>query len=324
MSLDAFFRSCPNSSAVGASLFNDLREFLHNQAIQDDCRLSRPLACVTSGGTTVPLERKCVRYIDNFSAGTRGALSAERFLDAGYAVIFLSRTQSMQPFSLDIDWSSPGEQLASILENSQGGVVQVRRDKQEQLRKMLENLHKVQKNRTLMIIPFTTVFEYLRCLETIATAVGPYGEQAIFYLAAAVSDFYIPWGKLVEHKIQSSGGSLNLALEGVPKALGILRKSWAPRAFLVSFKLETDEELLFKKACGALEKYGVHAVVANILDTRKETVMIVSRNGGGTGFHADRIHRIPENAHIEDQLVSTIVERHRAFMAEQNNQLRES
>ena len=43
-------------------------------------RQVRPIVCVTSGGTTVPLERHCVRFIDNFSGGTRGALSAERFL----------------------------------------------------------------------------------------------------------------------------------------------------------------------------------------------------------------------------------------------------
>ena len=43
--------------------------------------LKRPMVCVTSGGTTVPLERRCVRFIDNFSGGTRGALSAERFLE---------------------------------------------------------------------------------------------------------------------------------------------------------------------------------------------------------------------------------------------------
>ena len=43
--------------------------------------LFRPIVCVTSGGTTVPLERHCVRFIDNFSGGTRGALSAENFLE---------------------------------------------------------------------------------------------------------------------------------------------------------------------------------------------------------------------------------------------------
>ena len=28
---------------------------------------------VTSGGTTLPLEQRCMRYIDNFSSGHRGA-----------------------------------------------------------------------------------------------------------------------------------------------------------------------------------------------------------------------------------------------------------
>lgn len=38
---------------------------------------TRPIALVTSGGTTVPLEKNTVRFIDNFSHGERGALSAE-------------------------------------------------------------------------------------------------------------------------------------------------------------------------------------------------------------------------------------------------------
>lgn len=52
-----------------------------------------------SGGTTVPLEHNTVRFVDNFSAGTRGAASAEYFLDNGYAVIFMYRQKSLEPFS---------------------------------------------------------------------------------------------------------------------------------------------------------------------------------------------------------------------------------
>lgn len=37
----------------------------------------RSVVLVTSGGTTVPLERKMIRFLDNFSAGSRGAISAE-------------------------------------------------------------------------------------------------------------------------------------------------------------------------------------------------------------------------------------------------------
>src|SRR5262245_33339263 len=59
----------------------------------------RRVVLVTSGGTTVPLETQTVRFIDNFSAGTRGATSAEYFLQAGYAVIFLHRHFSLLPYS---------------------------------------------------------------------------------------------------------------------------------------------------------------------------------------------------------------------------------
>lgn len=92
----------------------------------------------------------------------------------------------------------------------------------------------------------------------------------MFYLAAAVSDFYVPWLELPEHKIQSRGGMLNLQLQQVPKCLGLLRNEWAPAAFHVSFKLETDEQLLLEKSKAAITNYGVHSVVANELNTRTE------------------------------------------------------
>ncbi len=33
----------------------------------------------------------------------------------------------------------------------------------------------------------------------------------------------------------------------VPKMLGALRSTWAPEAFITSFKLETDEQILISK-----------------------------------------------------------------------------
>ena len=38
----------------------------------------------------------------------------------------------------------------------------------------------------------------------------------------------------------------------VPKMLGMLRREWAPEALAVSFKLETDEQLLVDKARGCV------------------------------------------------------------------------
>lgn len=42
------------------------------------------------------------------------------------------------------------------------------------------------------------------------------GSKAMFYLAAAVSDFYIPASEMPEHKIQSSNGPLQVSGENLP------------------------------------------------------------------------------------------------------------
>ncbi|GME97395.1 unnamed protein product [Ambrosiozyma monospora] len=85
-----FHRPPPYLSQISS----DVAEFInfHNLA-------NRKIVLVTSGGTTVPLENNTVRFIDNFSAGTRGATSAEYFLENGYAVIFLHREFSLLPYS---------------------------------------------------------------------------------------------------------------------------------------------------------------------------------------------------------------------------------
>lgn len=40
-----------------------------------------------------------MRFVDNFSAGTRGAASAEYFLEHGYVIIFMHRLKSLEPFT---------------------------------------------------------------------------------------------------------------------------------------------------------------------------------------------------------------------------------
>lgn len=72
-------------------------------------------------------------------------------------------------------------------------------------------------------------------------------------------------------------------LEQVPKMLGHVRQLWCPHAFAVGFKLETDPDILAFKAVGSLRKYGLHVVVANEMDKRKDRVMLVSLGGIGHG-----------------------------------------
>ncbi|RYR00066.1 hypothetical protein Ahy_B07g088118 [Arachis hypogaea] len=41
-----------------------------NWIIANENEIDKRIVCVTSGGTTAPLEQWCVRYVDNFSSGT--------------------------------------------------------------------------------------------------------------------------------------------------------------------------------------------------------------------------------------------------------------
>lgn len=102
--------------------------------------------------------------------------------------------------------------------------------------------------------------DYLLILQAAALALAPFRQNACLFLAAAVSDFFVPPNEMQEHKIQSgasreAAATFELSLKHVPKCLPLLRRDWAPDAFVVSFKLETDPEMLMKKALAAIDKY---------------------------------------------------------------------
>lgn len=82
-----------------------------------------------------------------------------------------------------------------------------------------------------------------------------FDKRAVLYLAAAVSDFYVPQDDMPQHKIQSGAGAPKISMQLVPKMLAPLVSSWVPEAFVVSFKLETDESLLIAKSRDSLNKY---------------------------------------------------------------------
>jgi phosphopantothenate---cysteine ligase (ATP) len=286
-----YFRSTPAPKSLQTNI-TLAEEFVKYHL---DVSLSRRLVLVTSGGTTVPLENQTVRFIDNFSAGTRGATSAEYFLQEGYAVIFFHRKFSLLPYSRHyshstncfLDFMDEDEQ-----EGKPGGVV-VRKEYQEKMRHVLQQYQSAKRNRMLLVLSFTTVTEYLFGLRSLATIMQPLGTRAMFYLAAAVSDFFIPKDKMEEHKIQSSdpsnrdianqpvaGRQLVINLDPVPKFLPTLASAWAPSgSMIVSFKLETDPDLLVSKAQQSLHRYRHDLVIGNLLMTRKWEVVFITSEG---------------------------------------------
>ncbi|XP_037683449.1 phosphopantothenate--cysteine ligase isoform X2 [Choloepus didactylus] len=171
----------------------------------------RRVVLVTSGGTKVPLEARPVRFLDNFSSGRRGAASAEAFLAAGYGVLFLYRARSAFPFAhrfppqtwlLALRPSGPAHSGLLCLEAEEKmlpGFAAALRTYQE-----------AAAAGTFLAVEFTTLADYLHLLQAAAQALNPLGSSAMFYLAAAVSDFYVPVSEMPEHKIQSSGGPLQV------------------------------------------------------------------------------------------------------------------
>ncbi|XP_069804114.1 phosphopantothenate--cysteine ligase [Dendropsophus ebraccatus] len=331
----------------------------------------RRVVLVTSGGTKVPLESRTVRFLDNFSSGRRGATSAEYFLQAGYAVIFLHRHRSLYPYSrryaatnwLDVLRLLPGDGAARVeAEQSQlpgDGAVRVEAEQsqlpgdgaarveaeqsqlpgdgaarveaeqsqlpgdgaarveaeQSQLPgivQVLQDYSSMKESGRLLPIEFNTLSDYLHLLRAAAQALSPLGSCAMFYLAAAVSDFYIPASEMPEHKIQSSSGPLQITMKMVPKMLSPLVKDWAPKAFVVSFKLETDTEILIKKARYALANYRHHVVVANILDSLRTYVVIVTGTEETKLSISDEEDR--SGVEIEEKIIKDLTSRHTHFI----------
>jgi len=273
----------------------------------------RPVVLVTSGGTKVPLEKNAVRFIDNFSTGTRGSRLVEELVNLGATVVMLHRSGSKRPFLVSADRAlmHPEGRLegtALRLEAAEARAIAARRDAVSEGR--------------LVEVEFESLSEYMWGMRACCQALASAGPTATAVLAAAVSDFYVKEEDLPEHKIQSrDSDGLDLRLSGVPKMLGALKlpaerasaaagialddAPWCPRALVVSFKLETDPELLIPKARKSVGNYAVDAVIANLLEERYDECFLVSSPDAA---HApERIHRGPDEV-IERPMAKAILQ----------------
>ncbi|BHF61754.1 hypothetical protein SprV_0100473000 [Sparganum proliferum] len=343
------------------------------------------IVLVTSGGTTAPLELNTVRFIDNFSTGQRGAVSAEYFLKAGYAVIFLHRRYSFVPFMHRISrgvkatYSSPTTTTTTTAVDNDTATTTTEEDcgpedgaVQELVTLVADHTRDFTKFRDrLLLLEFFTVEEYMVKLRWLCRLVllqqppppppkpleddgdvarlrtPPPPPPPLIYLAAAVSDFFIPRDRLPRHKLHAGGveqagtadaaavavqvgadGSLTVHLSPVPKTLGLLTRSWARGAFVVSFKLETDKEVLLTRAKQALEKYQTHVVVANLLHTRKRELWLITASPTSSASASAAVSKGSEScehislspsadvkSEIEEPLIERIAELHSLFVS---------
>ncbi|KAJ8125217.1 hypothetical protein O1611_g8420 [Lasiodiplodia mahajangana] len=199
---NAYFSSNPPPKALPQHIAA-AKEFINQHAATN-----RRVVLITSGGTTVPLEKQTVRFIDNFSAGTRGATSAEYFLESGYAVIFLHRQFSLLPYSRHYSHST--DCFLDFLHEGEDGSVIANPAHQQKMLRVLRKYNAAKRQNLLLMLPFVTITDYLHELRAVAQLMRPLGPNGLLYLAAAVSDFFVPPDRMSEHKIQSTNATDNL------------------------------------------------------------------------------------------------------------------
>lgn len=138
-------------------------------------------------------------HLSKYNIGTRGATSAEYFLKQGYAVIFMHRQFSLQPFSRHYSHST--NPFLDFLEVSQedGNIdrISVIPSQRDLLLPILSAYKAVQESGTLHTLTFVTVNDYLWLLRAVSKELSLLGSKSLYYLAAAVSDFFLPRQKMV-------------------------------------------------------------------------------------------------------------------------------
>ena len=144
-------------------------------------------------------------------------------MKAGYAVIFMHRQHSLQPFSRHYSHSTnPFLDFLEIEDRNDAGgstlqdsshsssleqkapAITVRSSNPAHLYEVLSAYKSVQRAGTLHTLTFVTVNEYLWLLRAVAKELNAVGRGAMYYLAAAVSDFFLPRSRMVRQFLELS------------------------------------------------------------------------------------------------------------------------
>ncbi|XP_036888392.1 phosphopantothenate--cysteine ligase isoform X2 [Sturnira hondurensis] len=107
-----------------------------------------------------------------------------------------------------------------------------------------------------------------------------------------------------------------ITMKMVPKMLSPLVKDWAPKAFVISFKLETDPSIVIDRARNALEIYRHQVVVANILESRQSFVVIITKDSETKLLLSEEDKE--KGIEIEKKIVDNLQSRHTAFIQDNN------
>jgi phosphopantothenate---cysteine ligase (ATP) len=154
-------------------------------------------------------------------------------------------------------------------------------------------------------ISFDTIVEYLLLLKNCCENLQDFHKNAVVLSCAAVSDFFLPGKKMNEHKIQSRElKGLQIELDPTPKMLKPLKSEWCPDAFVIAFKLETDENILHSKVKDSFKKYKMEVVIGNLLSNYSKKIQIYDKEG------VEEIENNENDTNIEEKMVKSLIKKH--------------
>ena len=220
------------------------------------------------------------------------------------SVIFLYRSGCKKPFNVDLSLDDVYDSFYGLAN-------------EKKINKITKNADlKKQSKEKLLEIPFKTLFSYLEQVELISKRMNKLEQpkhQPWNFLCAAVSDYFIPMKDMTTHKIQASDAESGLKIEltSTPKMLGEWRKL-APNVGLISFKLETDFNILNKKVDSSFSKYGSSFIIGNLLDTRYDEITMCWKLGDGKGGRnvGWDMEKVVLKEHPEVQVIEELIVNH--------------
>lgn len=115
----------------------------------------------------------------------------------------MHRQFSLQPFSRHYSHTTnPFLDFLELHPSTEGSndaqpSITVAPSKQAELAEVLAAYQEVHRAKTLHTLTFVTINDYLYLLRGVSGVMRPTGRKAMYYLAAAVSDFFVPRKRLV-------------------------------------------------------------------------------------------------------------------------------
>jgi phosphopantothenate-cysteine ligase len=305
--VDKFFNSTPPNDEW---CMNEQQAALKS-FVEVHVKDGRRVALVTSGSATVPLNNE--GSMDAVSYGDRGAASAEQFLRAGYAVIFLHRRGSLAPFSRHFQTYIRDNLFMKMIHVQPDGTMILQSDNDAERKKQLAGVLRAAQDTSarLFHFKFTTVQQYLHYLRMASQVLDVVGSRGLILLSASVLDYYVPSATTtirssLQHSPPQSPTNdkgkpkkkdyLTLNLIRTPNLVRKIRSTYAPKAFFVTLKSVADKNLMHAAAYRDIERWGVDVVVADSPMLPNEMVLLSEQEE----FHVAPLRKMEASSVMSD------------------------